>query len=204
MEYGDYIGILSDITELSENNLMRRRNYPVPLYRAMIYAEMRRNGESLPSIARQSGYNHATVIHGIRKLREALQCGNCTEVSDTFKEYVKRLGPSGIRADVDRTKTLYLSGRISGETFDALYHKFYGAKDKLESMGYAVVNPLDNGLSITAPHAKQLRKDLELLEKCNVLVLLNGTAKASAGMKAEMGKAREMKIPIKYYREIVK
>lgn len=70
-------------------------------------------------------------------------------------------------------KTYYLSGKISGTEDHARRH-FAEAKKHLESLGYAAVNPFDNGLTSDDTWEKHLAVDILDMQTCDGIVQLRG------------------------------
>lgn len=69
---------------------------------------------------------------------------------------------------------VYISGQISGlDPVDASA-RFAEAEELLQGMGFDTVNPWDNGLPIDAPWIKHLCRDLEMLNDCNGIYMMDG------------------------------
>lgn len=67
---------------------------------------------------------------------------------------------------------IYISGRISGLPVEEVAAKFEAAEAKLTAQGYEVVNPLKNGIPITAPWELHVAMDVVLLMGCAIIYLL--------------------------------
>lgn len=71
---------------------------------------------------------------------------------------------------------IYISGKISGLPFSQVQAKFRSAQEHLESLGYTVVNPLDNGLSEQHTWAEHMLEDIKMLFECDAVYLLSDWA----------------------------
>lgn len=69
---------------------------------------------------------------------------------------------------------VYISGKISGLDFDEVKAKFAEAEDFLNEIGIEAVNPLKNGLSVDNAWIKHLCKDIEILNDCDCIYLMEG------------------------------
>ncbi|WP_297409227.1 DUF4406 domain-containing protein [uncultured Alistipes sp.] len=67
---------------------------------------------------------------------------------------------------------IYISGRISGLPIDEVTAKFNEAEAKLKGQGYEVVNPLKNGIPVTASWEVHVAMDVLLLMGCKAIYLL--------------------------------
>lgn len=73
-----------------------------------------------------------------------------------------------------RAVKVYISGQISGlDPFEA-ESRFDKAEEFLQGIGIDVVNPWDNGLPEESTWIQHLCKDLELLNECSHIYMLDG------------------------------
>lgn len=66
-----------------------------------------------------------------------------------------------------------MSGKISGMPYTEVQQAFESAQDLLESLGCEVVNPLKNGLEKKSSWIKHLCKDIELLDGCDAIYMMD-------------------------------
>lgn len=69
---------------------------------------------------------------------------------------------------------VYLSGEISGLDIRVAREKFAKAEKFWKGLGVEVVNPLKNGLSIEDDWIKHISRDLELLNECKYVYMMEG------------------------------
>ena len=94
-------------------------------------------------------------------------------------------------------KRVYISGAISGRLPEDVCVDFERAEEKLEEMGWEVVNPLKNGLTDAHTWAEHMRADLRLLLDCDRIAMLPGW-RASRGACLEKRVAKELGMSIMY------
>jgi chromosomal replication initiation ATPase DnaA len=87
---------------------------------------------------------------------------------------------------------IYISGKITGLSLQDMKEKFQSAQDLLEEVGFEVVNPLNNGLSINDDWKKHLIRDIENLLPCDAIYLLDNWMD-STGASIEYDMALRMK-----------
>ena len=68
---------------------------------------------------------------------------------------------------------VYISGKITGLTFDAVKSKFTAAVHELQSQGHEAVNPLENGVTYHEPY-EMLEKSIAEATGLAVLYQKNG------------------------------
>lgn len=73
---------------------------------------------------------------------------------------------------------IYISGKISGLPYKEVEQRFEDAEALLTELGFEVVNPLKNGLSPNAPWINHFCKDIELLDSCDAIYMLDGWRKS--------------------------
>lgn len=66
---------------------------------------------------------------------------------------------------------VYICGKITGDP--EAKEKFTVAAARLQKLGYAPVNPFDNGLSEDAPWEEHIKRDLALLHTCKYIYKLS-------------------------------
>ena len=69
---------------------------------------------------------------------------------------------------------VYLSGEISGLDIRVARERFAKAENLWKNLGVEVVNPLKNGLSIEDDWIKHISRDLELLNECKYVYMMEG------------------------------
>ncbi|SFK99406.1 protein of unknown function [Porphyromonadaceae bacterium KH3CP3RA] len=69
---------------------------------------------------------------------------------------------------------VYISGPITGIVLPVAIARFNDAELRLQEMGFDVVNPMDNGVPITAEWSEHIREDIRLMLDCNAIYLLKG------------------------------
>lgn len=87
---------------------------------------------------------------------------------------------------------VYISGPITGIALPVSIARFNDAELRLQEMGFDVVNPMDNGVPITAEWSEHIREDIRLMLDCNAIYLLKGweNSKGAALEKHIAGKVR--------------
>lgn len=97
-------------------------------------------------------------------------------------------------------RLVYVAGKYRDSGEWAVWQNIQRASEvalALWQMGYAVICPHRNTMMFggAAPDDVWLKGDLEMLSRCDLLVLVPGWEKSS-GTKAEIEKARELGIPV--------
>lgn len=67
---------------------------------------------------------------------------------------------------------IYISGKISFLPFDEVQNKFKTAQEKLEQLGFEVVNPLKNGLTVNDSWEEHIKLDILTLSSCDAIYML--------------------------------
>jgi hypothetical protein len=97
-------------------------------------------------------------------------------------------------------KRIYISGPMTGiQNFN--FPAFHAAADRLRTLGYDVVNPVEINPDPEASWHDCMRRDLTALLTCDTLALLDGWQK-SAGAHLEMHVAHRVGMEIVIAREI--
>lgn len=68
---------------------------------------------------------------------------------------------------------IYISGKITGLNYADVLKKFNDAQDLLESLGFEVINPLNNGLSQSHTWRQHIVRDIEMLLPCEAIYMLD-------------------------------
>lgn len=92
---------------------------------------------------------------------------------------------------------IYVSGRITGLPIELAKRPFAEAVRILNSQGWEVVNPFDNGLPVEAPYEEHLAADLQLLLGCKALFALRGWQQSN-GAKIEVAFAKRLGMKVIY------
>ena len=69
---------------------------------------------------------------------------------------------------------VYISGQISGIDPVEARARFADAEELLQGMGFDTVNPWDNGLPVDAPWIAHMCRDLEMLNECSCIYMMDG------------------------------
>lgn len=67
----------------------------------------------------------------------------------------------------------YLSGPISGKDLNEVRKTFKSAQVMLESAGYYVVNPMENGLPKDSTTNQHMKRDIQLLTECDTIFMMD-------------------------------
>lgn len=86
---------------------------------------------------------------------------------------------------------LYLSGPITGLEIDEARERFAAAQELMESQGWEVVNPMDNGVPVEAAWEVHLAADIMALLGCKAVAMLPGW-EASRGARLEHALAKKI------------
>jgi hypothetical protein len=85
---------------------------------------------------------------------------------------------------------IYISGKITGLNYADVLKKFNDAQDLLESLGFEVINPLNNGLSQSHTWRQHIVRDVEILLPCDAIFMI-GDWVESVGARCEYHIAQE-------------
>ena len=72
----------------------------------------------------------------------------------------------------DKIKKMYLSGPISGYDIAERKETFKRKQRELESYGYEILNPMENGLPVDAVTHAHMRRDFEMLLQCDAIYFM--------------------------------
>lgn len=89
---------------------------------------------------------------------------------------------------------LYVSGPMTGY-IDHNFPAFNAAAEKVRSLGYEAVNPVDINTDTNTPWVTCLRNDLKALCDCEGIVMLPGWHN-STGAHLELNVAHRLQLPI--------
>lgn len=95
-------------------------------------------------------------------------------------------------------KKVYISGAIAGHDLAERKAAFKAAERKLAEMGFAPVNPFDNGVPDGAHWRVHMRADIALLVQCDLIYMLRGW-ELSKGAKLEHDVATSCGIKVLKY-----
>lgn len=95
-------------------------------------------------------------------------------------------------------KKVYISGAIAGLDLDERKVAFKAAERELAEMGFAPVNPFDNGVPDGAHWRVHMRADIALLVQCDLIYMLRGW-ELSKGAKLEHDVATSCGIKVLKY-----
>lgn len=92
-------------------------------------------------------------------------------------------------------KRIYLSGPISGHDLKERQQAFAETQQRLESVGWEVVNPMRNGLPADSSTHQHMKRDFELLLTCDTIYMMRRWLH-SAGCKLEFDVATAIGLPV--------
>lgn len=94
-----------------------------------------------------------------------------------------------------KQERVYISGQITGLPPEEYAALFSAAEQRLAARGYAVVNPLNNGLPHFAPWVEQMKADIRLLLDCDAVFMLpNWELSHGATLEREIAKGLGLRI----------
>ena len=90
---------------------------------------------------------------------------------------------------------IYISGKITGLQFREVKDKFQVAQNFLEDLGLAVVNPVNNGLTLNDTWEQHMIKDIAELFSCEAIYMLdNWTESLGSSIEYDIAKRMGKKI----------
>ncbi|KAA6300974.1 MAG: hypothetical protein EZS26_002866 [Candidatus Ordinivivax streblomastigis] len=98
---------------------------------------------------------------------------------------------------------IYISGKTTGLPPKDMKEKFQSAQDLLQEIGFDVVNPLNNGLSLNDDWKKHLVRNIENLLPCDAIYLLDNWMD-SVGASIQYDMALRMKKDIWFESQLVR
>ena len=90
---------------------------------------------------------------------------------------------------------IYISGKITGLPYDEVVRKFGEAERRIHATQNIPVNPLRNGVHISADWVKHMEADIRMLMTCDAILLLPDW-KDSPGARIEKTIAEGMNLII--------
>ena len=86
------IAKMTEATKLTREEFITSREFPLPIYRAIIYKRLHEQGCSTVRIGKILGKNHATVIHSIKNLEAYLMMPDkkILDICICFDEFMKQ------------------------------------------------------------------------------------------------------------------
>ena len=79
-----------------------------------------------------------------------------------------------MKSEETKPPRIYLSGPITGYDLTERYDTFLAKQLSLEAKGWAVANPLRNGLSPTSNYREHMRRDISMLLECDAVLFMTG------------------------------
>lgn len=87
IDFDFFIACMESATGKSREELLGRRTYPLPYYRAMVARSLREEGYSTPEIGRVLLRNHATILYTLRQLEDALTTRGWDDIAAICRSY---------------------------------------------------------------------------------------------------------------------
>jgi len=84
-----------------------------------------------------------------------------------------------------KIKKIYLSAPISGYDIPERQQTFQDMETKLSKLGYQILNPMKNGLDVSAPTSQHMKRDIIMLLQADAIFLMQNWNK-SAGCLTEL------------------
>lgn len=92
---------------------------------------------------------------------------------------------------------VYISGKISGLSYDEAFANFTKTENIITNMGMVPVNPMNNGLPQEAQWHEHMGVDISLLLRCDA-IMMHSNWRESKGARIEYSIAKEFGIIIMY------
>lgn len=96
---------------------------------------------------------------------------------------------------------IYISGKVTGLPVTDARRKFADVRDFLESIGFEVVNPMEDGLPDDAAWEQHMVKDIEMLFTCDAIYLMSDWVE-SKGASIEHDIAKRMGLMVFFESEV--
>ncbi len=87
IDFEFFISCMEAATGKSREELLGRRTYPLPYYRAMVARSLREEGYSQEEIGRVLRRNHATIHYTLRQLEAALTTRGWDDIAAIWRAY---------------------------------------------------------------------------------------------------------------------
>ncbi len=91
-------------------------------------------------------------------------------------------------------KKIYIAGKVTGELQSECTLKFAELKQKIEDLGFEVINPLEVVGDWKTPWNKAMRMCISKLTECDAIVLIPDWV-TSKGARVEYDIAKQLEIP---------
>lgn len=91
-----FIACMEAATGKSREELLGRRTYPLPYYRAMVARSLRDEGYHTTEIGRVLQRDHATIIHTLRQLEAALTTRGWDDIVAIWRSYQTQVAKSRV------------------------------------------------------------------------------------------------------------
>lgn len=166
-----------------------------------------REGDLMPqeindfSIKRyEFGFKHFEALQNFGLLFDDMV--KAKKVSDTIRSLIQDIknGSTAFESDIAEAKhrpRIYISGPISGHDIEERRKVFNEVEAKLRRKGFDTINPTRNGLPAEATTHEHMRRDIELLMKCNCIYMMKHWSH-SAGCMTEFHVARAIGLPVAF------
>ena len=92
---------------------------------------------------------------------------------------------------------IYISGPISHRDLTERRKAFADTAEMLRGHGFDIVNPMENGLPENAPTRQHMRRDIEMLMRCDIIYMMKGWTH-SKGCKVEFDVATSIGLPVMF------
>lgn len=104
------ITILAEAAKLTREQFLTSREFPLPIYRALIYKRLHEQGCSTVRIGKLLGKNHATILHSLKNLEAylAIPDKDVLDICFRFEQYLKQPKP------LDMSKLFFTDISYSG------------------------------------------------------------------------------------------
>lgn len=86
-DFARYAKLLGSVTGCSSEELVGRRSYPLPYYRAMVASSLKHDGYSTSEIGRVMKRDHSTVQYGLKQLKSALEINGFADIKVIWRSY---------------------------------------------------------------------------------------------------------------------
>lgn len=147
-----YLDVMLSLTQYDKQKCLESREYPLPIYRAVIYEKLYNDGFSKTQIGKAFGKSHCTVIHSLDLLRELREIGD-KKVLELCMDYE-------IELNKPKAKTNDMSKLFFTEV------SFAGGQRKVEADIWPAMIETFRHAIVAEEHLETLKANLEqLVEK---------------------------------------
>lgn len=104
--------VITELTKRSREEFIGSREFPLPVYRAMIYKRLHDAGCSTLRIGKLVGKDHATILHGIKTLKAYLDTPDkdVLDMCFRFEQKMKQLKTDTTMSKLFFTEVSYAGG----------------------------------------------------------------------------------------------